>query len=1740
MKKYCFLITLMLGGHLVLGQSMEITNATTPPFDPQNLISSVFLGEGVEIKSIAFSGSAQSIGYFSKGLPFVGIERGIVMTTGLAVSANTATAIGAEANAGEQAAAATNSVAFDLDLANLTSGSINDVAVYDIVFVPTADTLRFDYVFASEEYPEFACSPFNDVFGFFIQGPGYPTPTNIALIPGTNLPVAINNLHPENIFAGVPCPALNDQYYIDRLASFPFPQPVYDGMTTVLTAIAVVQPCAEYHIKLAIADVLDQAYDSGVFLAAKSFGTGSLSVEVLTTSPEDVLAEGCAPGSLTFRLPNAAANAVDLDYTIFGNAINGVDYQSIPTNLSIPPGQTSVSVPLVALTDALAEGEEFIGIDVRRDPCNRDTFIIRIRENPLVAPMLPADTTLCQPATALLLDATVQVPLPNPPSFSNTQELLIEPTNTALFSNINVNGVVPEILGSTTLRSVCVNVEHPWIDDVDLLLISPGGQFLELTSDNGQNGDNYTNTCFTPTATTPINFPFPSAPASAAPFSGDWLPEGNFADLWDGSYPTNGNWRLRLIDDTNGQDGALKDWTITFEPYYNIQYQWSPTTGLSCPSCPVTDALPAQSTLYTVLATDSYGCTLTDSIRITPGYPLAVPEIICSNPSLNSVTFSWLSIAGATGYEVNIDGQGWIPVSTDTFFVVNGLTTPFTNVQIAVQAVPGTPNCGTSVGTATCINCSAPTLTALADSADCFGSNNGVVQVLANGAIPPITFSTGSQSNNSGLFSGLGAGVYAVQVVDAQACPQSVFVPVGEPDSLSVAINVVQPLVCYGDTNIQLNALVVGGNGGNSILWNNGQTGSIADNFSAGPASVFVTDAKGCTGADTVVLTQPAALNLSVNLVTGISCFGDSTGALNAVVDGGVAPYKYAWSSGQTDSNLINLKAGTYAVTVTDHNGCTDSALVVLPAWTPLTINMVVQNATCALGTTGSINALVSGGVQPYQYVWSGAGTQSGPNLTSLGTGNYMLTVKDANGCSVQNTAFVGEPLPMLVNLEPEENKCSGSTDGSVRSTIQGGTAPYQYIWNTGAKTSDIDSIGEGSYTVTVTDANNCTVSATATITALNPILLQTNATPVLCHGEATGSIVLTVSGGAGGYNIQWKGPGGATYNGAELNNLPAGNYAYRLTDAVGCFLENNILVNQPGTPLLNDPPLLPDTLCFEAQNGVLSPNISGATPPYTYQWNTGSNSPTLEQLGPGVYLLTVTDANGCSLLDTAAIVQKDQMRIDLTAQDATCFFQRDGQASATAVFYGQTPVSLNQLLFSWNTQPVQTGAVAQGLLGGQVFRVTVTDADGCSATNSIAVGRPEAIVVAVAALQAVSCPGDNDGLVVVSSTGGTAPYRYSWSPQPSAVQDSLATGLRAGKYNVVATDARGCTASLSVEMLEPARLKANVEVLDVSCYGDSTGALLAAPQGGTKPYFFEWSNGSTQQGADNLPAGTYALTLSDSRGCTLVDSSRVSQPLTALDASVGTTMPKCFEAQNGSLHIHAAGGTPPYVYALNDKPFNGSPIQIGLRAGDYAPKMMDKKGCLLELPLVRLAQPDPFSVDLGPDISILLGRDTQLFARVFNNQGKTTYEWAASDTPWLSCMDCPDPLVEQLEYERYFTVEVSDSAGCRAEDQVRVQVLKPRKVFVPTGFSPNGDGNNDVLQLHGQSNTRVLSFAVYDRWGEQVYQGRDFFLNDPAQGWDGQFQGKPCDPGVFVWVLEVEYSDGVKDLYKGNTTLVR
>jgi gliding motility-associated-like protein len=265
-----------------------------------------------------------------------------------------------------------------------------------------------------------------------------------------------------------------------------------------------------------------------------------------------------------------------------------------------------------------------------------------------------------------------------------------------------------------------------------------------------------------------------------------------------------------------------------------------------------------------------------------------------------------------------------------------------------------------------------------------------------------------------------------------------------------------------------------------------------------------------------------------------------------------------------------------------------------------------------------------------------------------------------------------------------------------------------------------------------------------------------------------------------------------------------------------------------------------------------------------------------------------------------------------------------------------------------------------------------------------------------------------------------------------------------------------------------------------------------------------------------------------------------VEQPASPVAGTAVMREPHCFGDHNGQVILTPSGGTPPYRYALDDKPFNGSSVQIGLTAGTYDPKIMDNNGCLLKMPPIEVTQPEKLSVDLGPDFQIVFGQDTQLLALVFNAAGDYKLYWSPSDTTWLSCPDCINPSVYSLQYSNYFEAYVLDSLGCRAEDQVLISIERPRKVFVPTAFSPNGDLTNDLLLVHGQKTSKALSFRVYDRWGEMVYEAKDFDFNDPNTGWDGTFRGQAMDPGVYVWVLQVQYVDGMTELYKGNTTLIR
>ncbi|MBN8681579.1 MAG: choice-of-anchor L domain-containing protein [Chitinophagales bacterium] len=1806
------LLLSLFAQHSLLAQAMQVTAANTPPFTPQNLISNVFLGNGVEVTNITYNGQALAVGYFSSGTQAIGIERGIVLTTGRAASASAAQA-GSDEAGSVFANNANGSTAFDASLDQIATSGLNDVAVYTITFIPTSDTLRFRYCFGSEEYPEFACTDYNDVFGFFIQGPGYPTPTNIAIIPNTNLPVAINNLHPFNDPAsGPPCQPFNAQYYNSNLNSNK--QPVYDGFTDVFIAEAKVTPCQPYTIKLAIADVGDSAFDSGVFLEAKSFGTGALRVEVITDSNDGTITEGCTEAQVRFSLPDPTPQSFPIEINVWGSATNGVDFTNLPTTFAIAPGQQYYTLPVSAIEDNIPDGGEFLAIDFQKDPCNRDTVYIYLRENALIRPALPPDTTLCiGGAQPLLLDGTAPVQLPPPTTFSNNQSIAIQPVNTFITSSINVFGIQPTTLGAGVVQSVCVNVAHPWIDDVDLFLVSPGGQVLELSTDNGAGGDNMTNTCFTPVATNSIvtNNPL------AAPFTGNFMPEGNFADLWDGAFPTNGEWVLQVRDDQNGFNGSLLGWNITFAPSYQIDYRWSPGTGLSCTDCPQTNALPTQTTQYIVTATDNYGCEARDSIRLEIVDALPAPLITCANPDQNSIEFSWNNVPTATSYEVNIDNGGWQPASGATSHLISGLTT-FTSVTIQVRAIGTLVSCPALVATETCIVCQNPTATLNITDASCAGSTDGTLSITPDNVNPPYTYvldgGTGSASPN---FSNLSPGTHNIRVSDQSGCTSNFPFEVASPAPIVPVISTVQDVRCFGGADGQLQVNISGGTPGFSYQWSvpSSPNSPTLSNRPIGSYTVTVTDAEGCTATASGNLTQPTALNINTQIL-GALCFGQSNGSINAEGSGGVGPYTYAWSNGVGSPFNPNLPAASFTVTLTDTQGCTSSSSVAVPQPPALStnpqinpptchngvngsvvlnasggtgalsyqwndpnnqssataINLIPQNyqytisdaqgctlvqsvtvpnpapmavsfsstpVSCAGGSNGSITASASGGITPYFYAWSDPNNQSSAQAQNLSAGAYTVTVRDNIGCTSSASINLSDPTPMSLSVTPNLINCFGTATGQALALATGGSAPYQYNWNNGASGANLSGVTAGIYTVTVRDARNCSSTQSSTIDQVPEITTQISPVAVKCFGDASGSLGVIPSGGVPGYNLLWTGPGGQSFFGAQVANLPAGIYRLKVTDNANCVREFQTEITEPPDAVLVTLPDVADTVCFLAKTGTATAIATGGTPPYTYLWNFGNvTTATIDGLASDEYRVTVTDANGCTQDSKTIIQQRSQLFVWADTEKPRCFNGNDGTAQVLSIFYALDSADLNLFTYNWSTTPQQNSRFASGLTALNQYTVTVTDDLGCTGTRSVTVGQPEELIPQVSDIIPVKCYGEANGGATASASGGSAPYTYLWSAAGETT--ASVSGLRAGVYRVTVTDSKSCPVTATASIPEPTDLKLNLAAQAARCFGEASGIAKALPGGGTAPYQIVWFNNASGTELGQLAAGTYQATVSDANGCTQDASVVVGQPLEPLGASTRVIDATCFGSSNGRIIFTPTGGTAPYRYALDNGDYNGSTIQIGLRAGTYLPRVVDINGCTLTLPEIKVEQLPQLLLDLGPDFTITLGQDTMLQALVANANGVLNYRWAPIDSTWLSCMDCSNPSVYNLESSHWFTLNVTDSIGCAAQDQIYISVVKPRLIAVPTGFTPNGDSANDKLVVHGQQSARIALFRVYDRWGELLYEAKDFATNDESMGWDGSFRGEALNPGVYIWVVEAVYRDGVREVFKGETTLIK
>jgi gliding motility-associated-like protein len=635
-----------------------------------------------------------------------------------------------------------------------------------------------------------------------------------------------------------------------------------------------------------------------------------------------------------------------------------------------------------------------------------------------------------------------------------------------------------------------------------------------------------------------------------------------------------------------------------------------------------------------VLVTDALGCQVYDSAQVTSATsPLALTitgtNVSCYNGTNGSVN---LTITGGTlPYQINWN---------------NGVTTEdLSNVPVGIYSVIVTDANGCSATAS--INVAGPvvplTMSQVVTQVQCLGQSTGSIDISVFGGAFPYTYNW--TLNNGSTYAitqdlfNIPAGVYNLVITDFNGCSINNAFAITQPSSAAVISSNVHPVFCFGDSTGWINATVIGGALPYSFSWSNGVNAEDLYNIPAGTYVLSVTDNIGCVTTASILVAQPAAPLFSNATVINESCFGVVDATINANITGGSAPYVISWNTGQTTSLIGPLVIGQYDLHVVDSLGCVLDTSFTITQPNPLLIPGTVVNVACFGDSSAYITAQPNGGTAPYSYSWSNGQTTQVDTL--IPAGSYVVTVTDANGCIDSALFDVTQPAaPLALTALATNVGCFGANSGAIDLSVTGGTPGYTYLWSNSAISQDIQSLIAGIYSVLVTDQNGCIDSLDVPVTQPQaPLMVMPNITNAPCFGQSGGSIDLNVAGGTLPYSYFWN--TGDTIQ--DLIGIPAGQYTVVVSDSNNCASSLIINVTQPQSGIsLNVTPIQPS--CFGYANGSLSVVASGGLAPYTYLWSNGAQTPAIANLTSQDYVITVTDANGCALIDTIALNQPDSL----------------------------------------------------------------------------------------------------------------------------------------------------------------------------------------------------------------------------------------------------------------------------------------------------------------------------------------------------------------------------------------------------------------------------------------------------------------------------------------------------------------
>lgn len=588
-----------------------------------------------------------------------------------------------------------------------------------------------------------------------------------------------------------------------------------------------------------------------------------------------------------------------------------------------------------------------------------------------------------------------------------------------------------------------------------------------------------------------------------------------------------------------------------------------------------------------------------------------------------------------------------------------------------------------------------PSITAMGPTNFCQG---GSVVLDAGAGYAAYSWNTGANTQTINVNT---SGTYIVTVTSLSGCTTG-----SASINVTVNANPTPVITANGPVNFCAGGSVVldAGAGYSSYSWSTGPNSQTITVSASGTYNVTVTDANGCTGTASINVNTFNTPSVSAS-ATQAGC-GVANGSATANPSGGTAPYTYLWSNGDPNQTANNLPGGIYNVIVTDANGCTAQTSVTVPSTNAPTVSATSTQAGCS-AANGTATANPSGGTPAYTYLWSdGQITQT---AVGLAPGTYTVTVTDANGCSAVTTITVtGTAAPTTSTSVVSNVSCNGGNNGSATTTPSGGNPAYTYSWlPSGGNAQTANGLTAGTYTVTVTDANGCSV--VDIITVSEPTLLTTTSsqTNILCNGASTGNATVTPSGGTPNYTYAWSPSGG---NAATANNLSAGTYTCTVTDMNGCITTQTVTITQP--TLLAAATSQINILCNGGNNGSATATPSGGTPGYNYSWNTVpvQNTQTANNLGPGTYVVTITDANGCTTQSSVTISEPPAITLAVAGNDSIC---SGDSTMLTATPGGGTP----SYTFVWVPGPQSGTSINVSPSANTSYTVSMTDANGCVST---------------------------------------------------------------------------------------------------------------------------------------------------------------------------------------------------------------------------------------------------------------------------------------------------------------------------------------------------------------------------------------------------------------------------------------